>query len=321
MTDPHDHVRIGVVGNEGSWSTEVLADAVAARTGERLLVDPRRLVLDTGRRTVLADDLDLCALDGLVIKKIGKVYTAQLLDRLELLRVVEEAGVPCFSSPTRILRLLNRLSCTVALGQAGLPLPPTVVTESIDVAVDAVRRFKKAVLKPLYSTKARGMRVVSKKAKDLEEVLREHQKLNRVFYLQQLVEHGGRDLAVVFLGEEHLGTYARVADPGSWNTTVREGGRYEDCDPSPEVLALARRARDAFGLDFTSVDVVETPFGPQVFEVSAFGGYRGLSEALGIDAAQRYADYVCDRVKRRRSAEPDATTDLGSPGSSRAAGY
>lgn len=306
MTDERE-VRIGVVGNEGSWSTEVLADAVAARTHTRILIDPRRLVLDTSLGTVLADGVDLCRLDGLVIKKIGKVYTAQLLDRLELLRIAEQAGVPCFSSPTRILKLLNRLSCTAALGQAGLPLPPTVVTESVEVAAETVRRFKKAVLKPLYSTKARGMQVLKGKQGDLEQVLREHQRLNRVFYVQKLVEHGGRDLAIVFLGEEHLGTYARVAE-GSWNTTVREGGHYEPHTASDEILTLAKRARDLFGLDFTSVDVVETPDGPLLFEVSAFGGYRGLREALGIDAAQRYADYVCDRVKRRTSPAPDATT-------------
>lgn len=301
MTDP---LRIGIVGTAGSWSTDVLCDAFRERTGSCLLVDLRQIAFDTERGSVRFQDTDLCQLDGLVIKKIGKSYSPELLDRLEMLRFVEDTGVPCFSSPARILRLLNRLSCTVTLLQAGLPLPPTVVTESIDKAQAAIERFGTAVVKPLYSTKARGMRVIQA-GDDLEGVLREHQKRNRMFYVQQLIPHRGRDLAVVFLGEEHLGTYARVAGKTSWNTTIRAGGHYEAATPSPEVLSLARRARSLFGLDFTSVDVVETSEGPLLFEVSAFGGYRGLHDALGVMAAERYSDYVLERVKASAAAPKD----------------
>jgi ribosomal protein S6--L-glutamate ligase len=47
---------------------------------------------------------------------------------------------------------------------------------------------------------------------------------------------------------------------------------------------------------FTCVDVVETANGPLVYEVSAFGGFRGLLEANGIDMAERYAQYVLERI-------------------------
>ena len=44
------------------------------------------------------------------------------------------------------------------------------------------------------------------------------------------------------------------------------------------------------------MDVAETEDGLKVFEVSAFGGFRGLMEADGIDAAALYADYVLGRL-------------------------
>jgi ribosomal protein S6--L-glutamate ligase len=50
---------VPVVGIPGSWSSEALADAVAARTGRRLLVDLADVVLDTARGSVTAGDLDL----------------------------------------------------------------------------------------------------------------------------------------------------------------------------------------------------------------------------------------------------------------------
>ncbi|MGB5427491.1 MAG: ATP-grasp family protein, partial [Gammaproteobacteria bacterium] len=58
------------------------------------------------------------------------------------------------------------------------------------------------------------------------------------------------------------------------------------------IIELAQRAQALFGMDFTTVDVAETNNGPIVFEVSAFGGFRGALEGIGIDAAAMYADHV-----------------------------
>ena len=42
--------------------------------------------------------------------------------------------------------------------------------------------------------------------------------------------------------------------------------------------------------------MAETEDGPVVFEVSAFGGFRGAKEGLGIDIADRYVDYVLKQL-------------------------
>jgi len=44
------------------------------------------------------------------------------------------------------------------------------------------------------------------------------------------------------------------------------------------------------------VDVAETELGPVIFEVSAFGGFRGLYEGCGMEAAKLYADHVLRRL-------------------------
>jgi ribosomal protein S6--L-glutamate ligase len=47
---------------------------------------------------------------------------------------------------------------------------------------------------------------------------------------------------------------------------------------------------------FTTVDVADTEDGPVVFEVSAFGGFRGAKEGIGIDAAALYADHILTQL-------------------------
>jgi ribosomal protein S6--L-glutamate ligase len=294
-------LRVAVVGVIGGWSSEALADAFAGKTGYRLLVDMRNVIYDAEVGSVRFDGVELCELDAIVVKKMGESYSPDMLDRLELLRYVADSGVPVFSKPLSILRLLDRLSCTVTLRRAGVPMPPTVITEDIGHAVEAVRRFNTAVFKPLYSTKARGMKLLSADRGDglAEEVSSFQAAGNTVMYIQQKIAIPERDLGVVFLGGKHRGTYARVRGPGSsWNTTIHDGGSYEPYDVSAETVDVARRAQAAFDLDFTSVDVVETDDGPLVLEVSAFGGFRGLREGLEIDAADEYADYVLAKVRR-----------------------
>jgi len=288
--------KIAVIGVPGGWSSERLADAVAEQTGYRRLVDLADVVLDLDAGRAYEAGENLCELDAVVIKKAGPYYSPNLLDRMEILRYLAARGVRVFSDPTSIMRVLDRLSCTVALRLGGAPMPATVVTERVDRALDFLRLRGSAVLKPLFSTKARGMVVVQADDPEARAKIQGFSQANPVMYLQAMVEHPGHDLAVAFLGGKPLATYARVGAKDSWNTTTRSGGACMPYDPPREVLEVADKAQALFGLDFTCVDVVETPDGPQVFEVSAFGGFKGLLQAHDIDAAALYARYVLDQL-------------------------
>ena len=300
------NLRIGVIGIADGWSTQKLLDAVEAKTGYRHLIEMQDLVLDLGEHDeggrLLHRGLDLAQLDAVIVKKIARDYSPDALDRVEILRMLEGYGVRVFSRPSAMISLIDRLSCTARLRLGKIPMPATVITESVDEALASIRRFGAVVAKPLFTSKARGMKVFDAREGDWashEAELRARVEAfasdNPVMYLQQLIEHPGHDLGVVFLGGEYLATYARVSG-GSWSTSTSKGGKYQAHEPSAEIIALAHRAQALFDLDFTCVDVVETPQGAKVFEVSAFGGFRGLLHACDVDAAARYVDYVIERM-------------------------
>jgi ribosomal protein S6--L-glutamate ligase len=283
---------IGVVGLPEGWSSQRLADAVQTHTGHRHLIDLRRASLDLAAEQVIVNGLDLMTLDALIVKKLGRTYRPDLLDRLEVLRFLDERGVRVFSRPRAMIRVLDRLSCTVTLRAGGIPMPETVATEHLDTAVDVVGRFGKAVFKPMYTSKARGMLVIEY-GPDVRDRVAEFQASgNPMLYIQRLVPIPEVDLGVAFLGGEYLATYARAGRELSEDPHTSTHTKYWPFEPSDEIVDLARRAQDLFDLDFTCVDVVETRDGPLVFEVSAFGGFRGLLAANNIDAADRYVRYV-----------------------------
>lgn len=290
--------RIGVIGTPGKWSTETLADAFAARTGHRQVIDMGRAMLDLSEGRLMCDGVDLCQLDGLVLKKVAETYTPDALDRLEMLRVAEAAGVKVFSPAEKVIRLMDRLACTVTLRTADIPMPATVITEDMSAARAALDRFGAAVFKPLFSTKARGMILLQAGAPDAEAQIAAFKSDNPVMYVQQKADLSGEDLGMVFLNGDYVCTYARVSQTDSWNTTIHSGGTYAPFAPSPQLIDLGRRAQAPFDLTFTTVDIALTPDGPIVFEVSAFGGYSGAQKGCGIDAAALVADHVVAEVSR-----------------------
>ncbi len=291
-------VRIGVVGVPGGWSSELMVDAFRKKARAVSLIDMRRVRFDSARRTILFEGSDLMKFDAIVIRKLGPRYHPDLLDRIEMLSLVEERGLRVYSRPKRLVRVIDRLSNTMLLRLAALPTPPTVITEDIEQAAQAIRSFGIAVLKPLYTSKAQGMVVIGSDDPALEErITRFRAEGNTTIYVQQMAKTSGKDISLVFFGQRFIAAYARVKEEDAENRLLTPGGRYENYEPSAHMLDIAKRAQYIFNLHYTVVDMVETPSGPLILQVSALGGFRGMMEGCGIDPATRYADYILSRLK------------------------
>lgn len=290
-------MKIGVIGLKGKWSSEKLVEEIQNLGHASMVIEMEDVCFDLSTRSVTAGSQDLTTFDGFIIKKLGKEYTPYLYDRLEVLDFLhKEKKIPFFSSPDKIRRLINRYTCTNELSMGGVAMPATVVTESVSAAMGKLEEWGEVIVKPLFTSKSRGMEMI-KFDKDAEKKLKKFHKEFNTIYMQKLVKHPGYDLGVCFLGTEYIGTYARVGNSEGWNTTTRTGGHYEKKTPGEDIIAIAKKARDIYDLDFTCVDVVETPDGPMVFEVSAFGGYKGLQESAGMNLAADYAKYVIKRIE------------------------
>lgn len=295
-------MKIAVIGIPEKWSSVALAEEIERLNGPCPVIDMGKVHLDLGQEKLLFEGEDLCSYDALVVKKVAQVYCPEVLDRMEMLRFAESKGVRVFSPVSGMSRLIDRLTCTVTLKAGGISMPETFITESPEQALAKLQDYKKAVFKPLFTTKARGMIFVESNDKNAAAKINAfHQAGNPVIYMQRFVKGPGRDLGISFLGGKYLGTYARVGSGQSWNTTTENGGKYAPDDPPKAWIDLARRAQALFDLDFTCVDLMETDEGPRVFEVSAFGGFKGLKEAQGINVAQLYAQYILDQLTPKKA--------------------
>jgi ribosomal protein S6--L-glutamate ligase len=291
-------IRIGVAGVAGAWSSERIRDALRVRGADVLLFESGACTLDLDAGRVWHDGQDLSVLDGVVVKKLGDSTDPLTPGRVHLLRYLEFRGVRVFSRADAIGEVNDRYRMTVRLSQAGIPMPRTLITESLDEAAAAVEEWGRAVLKPLFTSKGRGMVLLAHGGAYRLALRRWRKAWPSPFYIQEFVPHDGRDIGVTVLGRQVLGAYYRVGRADTWLTTTRAGGRYAPCPLDRELETLALMAAHTFGLDFTGVDLVRSPHGYLVYEVSAFGGFAGLWHANGTDAADWYARYILQFLGR-----------------------
>ncbi len=296
-------MKVALIGIKDAWSSMLLYEEIKKQCDDCLFIDMQNnsdLVLNLPENTCYYQGENLTAYDIIFIKKIAPTYSRELHDRLQILMLLEKMGVKFFSSPKSINLLLNRLSCTRLLSEENLPLPPTIITENVNTAYDFLKKYKKVILKPLYTSKARGMEFLTFSSENKEEnlsLIKKFQEKYTTIYMQKALNlSNASDLGIVFVGGEYLTTYARCKGKNTWNTSTLNGGHYEKFTPSQELIDIAYKAQKNFNLAFTCVDIALTPE-PYIFEVSAFGGFKGIVETSSINPAKALVDYALNNLK------------------------
>jgi tetrahydromethanopterin:alpha-L-glutamate ligase len=285
-------MRVAVSGIPGAWSSERMCEALQDRGIDSFVFSLGDCMHDLSTGQVTLGDLDLGELDGIVIKKLAPQDSAVARLRLHMLRSLESQGVRIFSRPDVIERAMDRYGMNRELAAAGLPLPYTIAFETPEGLRDAVETLGDAIVKPIYTSKGRGMfRVHS------GDPIPEWDPENGRWLAQRFVDAPGRDIGACVLGGKYVGAFYRVAPEGNWMTTTFSGGHYEHCDLDTEGREIAVKAANLFGLDYTVVDLVKNQKSYELYEVSAFGGFRGLWTANQMDVAALYAKYIGGEIK------------------------
>jgi [lysine-biosynthesis-protein LysW]--L-2-aminoadipate ligase len=210
-------------------------------------------------------------------------------------RLFEAQGIPVLSSSQVIETCGDKIHTSVALTAAGLPTPRTVVALTPRAALAAIEQVGyPAVLKPAIGSWGRLLAKVNDR--DAAEALIEHRQslpapVHQVFYVQEYIDKGGRDIRAIVLGEEVVAAIHRRSE--HWITNTARGAAAEPCELSPELVKLARQAATAVGGGMVAVDLIERADGELlVNEVNHTMEFHGLVAATGMDLADRLVGYL-----------------------------
>jgi ribosomal protein S6--L-glutamate ligase len=243
-------------------------------------VDFRRV-----RAGVAAPFGPLADFDAVVVRTMPPGSLEQVVFRMDVLHRLQARGVPVLNPPAALETCVDKYLASARLEAAGLRVPPTLVCQHADDALEAFATLGgDVVVKPLFGAEGRGMMRIADP--DLAwRTFRTLERLQSVLYLQRYIAHPGWDLRVFVLAGRVLAAMRRHAN-GGWRTNVAQGGRGEAVHLTVEEEHLALAAAAAVGAPVCGVDLLPGPAGEwYVLEVNAVPGWRALAPATGVDVA------------------------------------
>jgi ribosomal protein S6--L-glutamate ligase len=287
-------MHLALLSSGNGWHVQDLIRAASSLGHTAAAVDFRRLSAGVG-----AGPAPLGGFDGVIVRTMPPGSLEQVVFRMDLLQAVAARGVPILNSPRALEMCVDKYLTTARLAAAGLPVPPTVVCQSADDALEAFAALGgDVVVKPLFGSEGRGMLRIS----DPELAWRTFRTLERtaaVLYLQQVIRHPGWDLRVFVLDGRALAAMRRHAPAESWRTNVAQGGVGEAVSIDAAEEGLALRAAAVVGAVAAGVDLMRGPDGEwHVLEVNAVPGWRALAPVTGIDVAAALVRHLAGRVQQ-----------------------
>jgi ribosomal protein S6--L-glutamate ligase len=273
-------MRLAILCGGDGWHVRDLQRAAGQLHHDAEAVDFRRLFT-----SVAAGAEALAGFDAVMVRTMPPGSLEQVVFRMDLLHRLQARGVRVLNAPRALETCVDKYLATAHLEAAGLRVPPTMVCQHADAALEAFAALGgDVVVKPLFGSEGRGMMRIS----DPELAWRTFRTLEQtrtVLYLQQFVRHPGWDVRVFVLDGAVLAAMRRVAN-GDWRTNVAQGGNGETMTLDAEQHDLALRAAAAVGAAAAGVDLLPGPDGEwYVIEVNAVPGWRALAPVAGVDIA------------------------------------
>ena len=245
---------------------------------------------------VAAKDINVMAdLNALIIRPIGRGSLEEIIFRMDLLHKLQRSGMPIVNPPLSIERSVDKYHTLALFEEHGLPVPQTVVTASLEEAIEGFSDLGgDVVIKPLFGSRGIGSARVSDH--DVaERLFRAILFYHGVLYLQRFIPHGDSDIRVFIVGERVVAAMRRVAP--NWKTNVSLGAKPVALDCSEEMERLAVGASEILGCKIAGVDILESDNGPVIIELNSQPGWRGLQTVASVNIADEIVKLVISEMK------------------------
>ncbi len=186
---------------------------------------------------------------------------------LALLAEAEARGARSYDSSSAVDGVVDKVRSTLALAQAGVPVPESFVVHRPEDLGRLSKRLFPLLLKPRDGDNANGLRLV----RDPGE-LTSVRWAQPVVVAQRYVEVGQVDLKV-YVADDEIWAVRRPSP------LTGKSGPIARIAVTAELEELANACQGIFGLRLLGIDVLDSADGPLVVDVNEFPNYSGVEEA------------------------------------------
>lgn len=276
-------VRIGLLYERIRKDEKLLLAELRERGHDVAKIDVRAQQFGIGAAPDALTDIDL-VLDRCLAASRSR-YAAQFC---------RSYGIPVVNSPRTAALCADKIKTSLALAMAEIPTPRTVVSFTVDAALQSIERMGyPCILKPPIGSWGRLMAKID--SRNAAEAILEHKATlgsydHKVFYVQEFVDKPGRDIRVVAVDGEPVAAMSRSAD--HWLTNASRGAETAAFEIDDGLATLVGRASDAVGGGLLGVDLMETDVGYTVHEINHTVEFKALDEVSDIDVPAAVVDWL-----------------------------
>ncbi len=229
-----------------------------------------------------------------LVRGFGAGIFQKIFFRLDILRAIEECDVKLINSRESLEIASDKFLTSIFLEKHKIPTPKTIICEDPNKALDAFEEMgADCVYKPLFGSKGVGITRLNDRA-FAENVIYTLGRLNKVFYLQEFIEHYNRDIRILVLGDKAIAGMYRVGD--NWKTNIYAGAKAKPLEISDELKNLAIKTAQITKTEIAGVDIIESERGYLVLEVNSIPGFTALQKVTDINIAEEIINFFLKRA-------------------------
>ena len=196
----------------------------------------------------------------------------------------------------------NKMLTSILLKKNNIPTPKTYFSFSADAARENLENVGyPMVIKPVVGSWGRN--VVPLKDKDTADAIIEQREitdgpLDRIFYLQEMIDRPPRDIRVITIGDKAVTAMYRKSS-GNFKTNIALGAEPEICNITNEIEDLCAKASKAVGGGILGVDLMEDKEkGLVVHEVNNTVEFKGLVKVADVNIPKEMIEFTLNSIRK-----------------------
>jgi [lysine-biosynthesis-protein LysW]--L-2-aminoadipate ligase len=196
----------------------------------------------------------------------------------------------------------NKLLTSMLLKKNNIPTPKTYFSFSADAARKNLEDVGyPLVIKPIIGSWGRN--VVPLKDKDTADAIIEQREitdgpLDRIFYLQELIDRPPRDIRVITVGDRAVTAMYRKSS-GNFKTNIALGAEPEICNITNEIEDLCAKTSKVVGGGILGIDLMEDKEkGLVIHEVNNTVEFKGLVKVADANIPKEMIEYALNLSRK-----------------------
>ncbi|MBS3736777.1 MAG: lysine biosynthesis protein LysX [Candidatus Bipolaricaulota bacterium] len=286
-------INLGVLASRIRLEEKLLIKEARKRSEVNLsVIDPRKITWE---------DSELEELDVLLDREISQSRAYHIME------LMSGTSVTLVNDFETVQLCGDKAFTSVKLKKHGIPTPDFRVAFDSKSALQAVEDIGyPAVLKPVDGSWGRMVSKVDNR--ESAEATIEHKSnldshYHSIYYVQEFIDTGKKDIRAFALGEEVVGAAYRESD--HWITNAARGGESSPYPVSDELVDIVSATSKVFGGGALAVDLLESDRGLLVNEINCSMEFKESMKAIEGDIPARLLDYTLNQAEASEEVTED----------------